>query len=125
MLAQREPRYVTIDEWCELERSNHDARHEYIDGQVYLMLKGNANHARIASNTLRAIEDTLGDSLCNVYNSDLSVRLSETRYTYPAVSVTCDGADQGDTNMVQSPRLIIEVLSESTEAYNRGKKFAL
>ena len=125
MVAQREPRYLTIDEWRELERSSHDAKHEYIDGQVYLMPGGNANHARIASNTLRAIEDALGDSPRNVYNSDLSVRLSETRYTYPDVSVTCDQGDQGDRDMVQSPRLIIEVLSESTEAYNRGKKFAL
>lgn len=53
------------------------------------MSEGNANHARIASNVLRAIEDALGDSPCNVYNSDLSVRLSETRYAYPDVSVTC------------------------------------
>jgi len=125
MVAQREPRYMTIEEWRELERSSHDTKHEYIDGQVYLMAGGNANHARIASNTLRLIEDALGDSPCNVYNSDLSVRLSPTRYTYPDVSVTCDERDQGEIDMVQSPRLIVEVLSESTEAYNRGKKFAL
>ena len=125
MVAQREPRYMTVEEWRELERSSHDAKHEYIDGQVYLMAGGNANHARISSNALRLLEDALGDSLCNVYNSDLSVRLSPTRYTYPDVSVTCDDRDQGEIDMVQSPRLIVEVLSESTEAYDRGKKFAL
>ncbi len=97
MVAQREPRYITIDEWRELERSSHNARHEYIDGQVYLMSGGNANHARIAINALRAIEDALGDSPCNVYNSDLSVRLSETCYVYPDVSVTCDEGDHFTT----------------------------
>src|SRR6266700_3884602 len=110
MVAQRKPHFITVDEWCELERSSHNAKHEYIDGQVRLMSGGNAIHARIASNALGAIEDALGDSPCNVYNSDLSVRLSETRYTYPDVSVTCDEGDQGDTHMVQSPRIIIEVL---------------
>jgi Uma2 family endonuclease len=125
MVAQRGPRYITVEEWRELERNSHDAKHEYIDGQVHLMAGGNANHARISSNTLRLLEDALGESPCNVYNSDLSVRLSPTRYTYPDISVTCDERDQGEIDMVQSPRLIVEVLSESTEAYNRGKKFAL
>ncbi len=52
------------------------------------------------------------------------MRLSETRYTFPDASVTGDERDQGEEDMVQSPRLIVEVLSESTEAYDRGKKFA-
>ncbi len=125
MVAQREPRLLTVDEWRELEQSSRDAKHEYIDGRVYLMSGGTANHARIGSNVVRALEDALGDSPCNVYNSDLSVRLSDTRYTYPDASVTCDERDQGDIDTVQSPRLIVEVLSDSTEAYNRGKKFAL
>lgn len=125
MVAQREPRSMTVDEWRELERASPDVKYEYIDGRVYLMSGGTANHARIGSNAVRALEDALGDSPCNVYNSDLGVRLSETRYTYPDASVTCDKRDQGDTDMVQSPRLILDVLSESTEAYDRGKKFAL
>jgi Uma2 family endonuclease len=124
MVAKREPQHMTVDEWRELERANPDAKYEYIDGWVYLMSGGTANHARICSNAVRTLEDTLGDSPCNVYNSDLRVRLSETRYTYPDASVTCDERDQGDIDMVQSPRLILEVLSDSTEAYDRGKKFA-
>lgn len=125
MVAKREPRTMTIDEWRALERANPDVKYEYIDGWVYLMSGGTANHARICINAVRALEDALGSSPCNVYNSYLRVRLSEIRYVYPDASVTCDKHDQGDIDMVQSPRLILEVLSDSTEAYDRGKKFAL
>lgn len=125
MVARRESRHMTVNEWRELERANPDVKYEYIDGQVYMMSGGTANHARICVNATRALEDALGDSTCNVYNSDFRIRLSAIRYVYPDVSVTCDERDQGDIDMMQSPRLILEVLSESTEAYNRGKKVAL
>lgn len=124
MVTKREPRPMTIEEWHALERANPDVKYEYIDGWVYMMSGGTANHVRICINAIRAIEDALGNSLCNVYNSDIRVRLSETKYVYPDVTVTCDSGDQGEIDMVQSPRLILEVLSDSTEAYDRGKKFA-
>ena len=125
MVAQRLPQHMTVDEWRELLLNDHDVKYEYVDGRVYLMSGGTANYARIGSNVVRVLEDALGDGPCNVYNSDLSVRLSETRYTFPDASVTCDERDQGEEDRVQSPRLIVEVLSDSTEAYDRGKKFAL
>ncbi len=125
MVAQRSPHYMTVDEWRTLGRISPDAKYEYIDGQVYLMSGGTANSSRIGSNVVRVLEDALGEEPCNVYNSDLSGRLSPTRYTFPDASVTCDERDQGEEDTVQSPRLIVEVLSESTEAYDRGKKFAL
>src|SRR5579872_1162239 len=124
MVAKGEQRPMTIGEWHALEQANPDIKYEYIDGWVYMMSGGTANHARISINAVRALEDALGNSPCNVYNSDLRVHLSETRYVYPDASVTCDKRDQGDIDMVQSPRLILEVLSDSTEAYDRGKKFA-
>ena len=76
---------------------------------------------------MRTLEDVLDDSPCNVYNSDVAARLSPTCYTYPDATVTCDERDQAtpDETEIQSPRVVIEVLSESTEAYNRGDKFAL
>lgn len=62
---------------------------------------------------------------CNVYNSDVAARLSARRYTYPDVAVSCDERDQAtpDKMEVEFPRLVVEVLSDSTEAYDRGKKF--
>ena len=61
-----------------------------------------------------------------MYNSDVATRLSSKRYTYPDASVTCDERDQPapDKTEVQSPCVIVEVLSDSTEAYDRGKKFS-
>ena len=120
---------MTVDEWRELERTSHDIKHEYIDGQAYAMSGGSLAHDRVGSNTIRALEDAFAaaGSSCDVYNSDVAVRLSPRRYTYPDASVKCDERDQSasDKIEVQAPRVIIEVLSDSTEAYDRGRKFGL
>ncbi|HWS83446.1 MAG TPA: Uma2 family endonuclease [Ktedonobacteraceae bacterium] len=128
MVAQpSQPTFMSVDEWRDLERHSHDIKHEYINGQVYAMAGGSRAHGRISSNAVRTLEDALDDSPCNVYNSDVAARLSPTCYTYPDATVTCDERDQAtpDETEIQSPRVIVEVLSDSTEAYNRGEKFAL
>ncbi len=129
MVAQREPQHMTVDEWRELERTSHDTKHEYIDGQAYAMSGGSLAHGRIGSNVVRALEDALAAAgkLCDVYNSDVAARLSPRRYTYPDASVTCDARDRPapDKTDVQAPCVIVEVLSDSTEAYDRGRKFSL
>ncbi len=124
MVAQREPRHMTVDEWRELERANPGNKYEYIDGQVYLMSGGSLAHSRIGSNTVRTLEDALGNEPCYVYNSDASVSLSEMRYTYPDASVSCDPRDQPTTEQiqVQAPRVVVEVLSDSTEGIDRIRK---
>ena len=128
MVAQRSQSYfMSINDWRDLERHSRDSKHEYIDGQVYAMAGGSRAHGRISSNVVRTLEDALGDeSLCNVYNSDVAARLSPMRYTYPDTTVTCDECDQAipDETEILSPRVIVEVLSDSTEEYNRGEKFA-
>lgn len=128
MVAQPSlPPFVSVDEWRALERNSHDAKHEYIDGQIYLMAGGSRAHGRIGSNAVRALEDALGNGSCNVYNSDVAVRLSPTRYMYPDATVTCDERDQAtaDETEIHFPRVIVEVLSETTEVYDRSGKFAL
>lgn len=129
MVARREPEYMTVEEWRELERNSHDIKHEYIDGQIYAMTGGTLSHARLGSNTVRIIEDALfaAKKPCYVYNSDVAVHISSKRYTYPDTSVSYDEQDQSTPNKreMQSPRVIVEVLSESTESYDRGHKFAL
>ena len=126
MAVQKEPRRMSVDEWRELEQASHDLKHEYIDGQVYAMSGGSLAHGRIGGNAVRAIEDALlaADKQCFVHNSDVATRLSPRRYTYPDVSVTCDERDQAspDKTEVQSPYIIVEVLLDSTEAYDRGRK---
>ncbi len=127
MVARSSLPVISVEEWRELERTSHDAKHEYIDGQVYLMSGGTLAHGRIGSNAVRTIEDALeaAGKLCYVYNSDVAARLSIRRYTYPDTSVTCDERDRPtlDKTEIESPRVIVEVLSDSTDAYDRGKKF--
>ena len=128
MVARREPEYMTVEEWRQLERNSHDTKHEYIDGRVYAMTGGSLSHSRIGSNVIRTFEDMLGanDKVCYVYNSSVATCLSSKRYTYPDVVVSCDEQDRpSDKTEVQFPRVIVEVLSDSTEAYDRGHKFAM
>ncbi len=126
MIAQPAPQRMSVEEWRELERTSHDVKHEYIDGRVYAMSGGSLSHSRIGLNTCFALENALlmAGKQCYVYNSDAAARLSSKRFTYPDASVTCNEQDQPTGKKeVQFPRVIVEVLSESTEAYDRGKKF--
>src|SRR6266480_6514444 len=118
MVARREPHRMTVDEWRELERTSHDIKHEYIDGQVYAMSGGSLAHGRIGSNTIRTLEDALATAgkSCYVYNSDVAARLSARRYTYPDASVTCDERDRSapDKTDVQAPCVIFFNDTETT-----------
>jgi len=128
MVAQRvpQPQYMTVDEWRELERTSHDVKHEYIDGRVYAMAGGTLAHGYIADNALVALRSALGNRACRAYRADVVARLSPTKYTYPDVVVTCDEHDRPTTTLreIHAPRVVIEVLSESTEAYDKGEKFS-
>lgn len=124
MTAQREQRYVSVDEWLALERGNPEVKYEYLDGHLYLMSGGSLAHSRIGGNVVRTLADAVALKRCFVYNSDASVRLSETRYTYPDASVSCDPRDDSTTEQmrVQAPRVVVEVLSDSTEGKDRFRK---
>ena len=113
---------MSVEEYFELEENNPDTRYEYIDGHVYMMAGGSANHATIGGNSLAILKSLLRGSSCRAYNSDMKVRVSEKRYFHPDVTVTCDPRDRGTVDFIQSPRLVVEVLSPSTEAYDRGRR---
>jgi Uma2 family endonuclease len=99
-------------------------RHEYINGEVYAMSGGSQNHSRIALKFAALLDNRLADRPCRVFNSDCRVNLLRTDdYTYPDASVSCDRRDTTTAQYITYPCLIVEVLSDSTEAYDRGKKF--
>lgn len=101
-------------------------KHEYIDGQVYAMGGGSKNHSLIAVRFIAMFSNHLEGSGCETGNSDLRVNIPRTdNYTYPDVSVTCDERDRETTQYITYPCLIVEVLSDATEAYDRGGKFRL
>ena len=125
MVAQPAPQTLSVEEWRALERTSHDVKHEYIDGSVFAMAGGTLDHSRISANAVTALTAALAGGPCRVYTSDAAARVSPTRYTYPDATVTCDERDRGRITEIQSPRVIVEVLSpDSTEGYDRGRKFA-
>jgi Uma2 family endonuclease len=90
---------------------------------VVAMSGGTKKHNRVSGNAFKLLDGILADRDCEVYITDIKVQVQANRkYFYPDVVVTCDERDQ-DTQLVQYPCLIVEVLSPSTEAVDRGKKF--
>jgi Uma2 family endonuclease len=99
-------------------------RHELIDGQVYAMSGGTINHGRIGIKVTSMLDSHLDNSSCITGNSDVRINILETTdYSYPDASVTCDERDKSGTQYIAYPCLIVEVLSDSTEAYDRSEKF--
>ncbi len=126
MIAAKEhfPRF-TPEEYFAWEEKQ-PVRHEYINGEVYAMTGGTINHSQIASNFNRLLGNHLRGSGCRTLNSDARVNIvASSNYVYPDVSVTCDERDKNTPQYITYPCLIIEVLSSSTEAYDRGNKFKL
>jgi len=116
------PQTMTVEEYFQLEENDPDTRYEYIDGHVYAMAGGTANHDTIKSNIQRILWHLLRGSKCRVYSSDMKVFVSETRYFHPDVIVSCDPSDRGTVKAIQAPRLVVEVLSPSTERTDRTWK---
>jgi Uma2 family endonuclease len=119
-LPQLTPEEYFIWEEKQLEK------HEYLDGELYAMSGGSVNHGRIAIKFITMFDTHLENSGCIIGNSDIKINILKTNnYTYPDVSVTCDDRDKNTPNYFTYPCLIIEVLSASTEAYDRGGKFRM
>jgi Uma2 family endonuclease len=126
MIALKEhfPRF-TPAEYLAWE-GQQEFRHEYVDGEVYAMTGDTINHSKIAANLITVLKNHLRGSGCQVLTSDAKVLTIESNsYCYPDVSVTCDERDRNASQSISHPCLIVEVLSPSTEAYDRGDKFKL
>ena len=99
-------------------------RHEYLDGELYAMSGGTINHSEIALNLGALLKTHMRGGGCKVLNSDARINICETMdYVYPDISVTYDERDKTTTQYIIYPCLVVEVLSPSTEAYDRGNKF--
>ena len=118
------PRF-THEEYFEWEEQQLE-KHEYMDGEVYAMTGGTQNHSDIAGNFLTLLKSHLRGSGCKAFNSDLRIKIFESnKYVYPDLSVTCDRRDKTTPQYITYPCLIVEVLSPSTAAYDRGDKFRM
>lgn len=119
------PKPLTPEEYLRLERKSEE-RHEYLKGEVFAMSGASRAHNLIAQNTSRMLGNQIEDRPCEVYQSDMRVKIQATGlYTYPDIVVVCDSPEFEDLELdtLINPTVIIEVLSASTEKYDRGKKF--
>ncbi len=124
MVASPQNSYLTTEEYLQLETAS-DIKHEYFDGGIFAMAGATDTHVTIALNMAILLRNHLRGSGCRVYISDMKVRIeTKNRFFYPDVMVTCESKDKENTTYKEFPRLIIEVLSDSTEAFDRGDKFA-
>jgi Uma2 family endonuclease len=125
MAPQPKRRHSTFEEYL-LLLQNSPQRLEFDHGEIYTMAGSSANHAAISFNMCRALDDALGDaSPCRAYVADRVVKLQENLTVMPDVVVICEQADQGDAFFLESPRLVVEVLSKSTQARDRTYKLLL
>ncbi len=117
--------YITSEEYLALDRKA-DVKSEYYAGQIIAFAGASKRHNLIVANVLAGIHRQLIDRPCNVYPSDMRIRISKTgMYAYPDVVVTCGEEQFADENsdILLNPIVLIEVLSESTANYDRGDKF--
>ncbi|WP_017652254.1 Uma2 family endonuclease [Fortiea contorta] len=124
MIINESNYYISPEEYLEGEKVSQ-IKHEYIDGQVYAMAGASDAHVTVTGNLFTLLRSHLRGSGCRVYMLDMKAQIqTSNRYFYPDVMVTCDQRDREFEYFKSYPCLIVEVLSESTEGFDRGKKFA-
>lgn len=117
--------FATEEEYLARERRSPE-KHEYVDGRIVAMAGGSPRHNLISGNVLGALRSLLRGR-CRAFSSDQRIFIPATGlYTYPDVTTVCGPLDLHPPlgNTIRNPHLVVEVLSRSTEAYDRGEKFA-
>lgn len=125
MSAAPQPR-LSFEDWLAIERTATVQRSEYVAGEVFAMAGGTEEHNLIVLNVGAELRNQLKGRPCRVYPSDMKVHIAAADVaTYPDVMVICGERQfyDGQRDLVTNPSLIVEVLSDSTEAYDRGDKF--
>ena len=117
--------YLSPEEYLSIERRS-ETRSEYLNGEVFAMVGASREHNLIVANITGELRQQLKGRPCELYPNDMRVKIPATGlYTYPDVVVVCGEPlfEDEHVDTLLNPTLIVEVLSESTESYDRGKKF--
>ena len=126
-MVQSVEKSLSPDEYLDWEE-DQPTKHEYFHGRIYAMTGGSLEHVTVIQNLGLSLGNRLRGGSCRVFTSELRVKVSETGlYTYPDVTVVCGEMEldrRTKSVTLLNPTLIVEVLSSSTEAYDRGDKFA-
>ncbi len=123
MVANAQKKW-TVEEYLAFERTSEE-KHEYYAGEIFDMSGASRRHNLIVMNTGTTLNSQLAQRPCEVYPSDMRVKVNKIKYTYPDVTVVCGEPqfEDGEFDTLLNPTIIVEVLSPSTEDYDRGKKF--
>jgi len=122
----KEKNKISPEEYLAQEREA-ELRNEYFDGEIFAMTGASRQHNQISANIVRVLGNQLLEKPCSVFSSDMKVKIKEIgKYTYPDMVVACEEEEFEDENkdVLLNPIVIMEILSDSTEAYDRGDKFA-
>lgn len=128
MTAQpQEKNNLTPAEYLAMERSSLDIKHEFFDGELFAMVGAKINHIRINANLTGELRNKFksNKSSCEVLPNDMRVKI-ENGYVYPDIVISCGDPkfEDNEFDTLTNPIVIMEILSDSTEAFDRGKKFA-
>jgi Uma2 family endonuclease len=116
--------HLSIEQYLQWEEQQEE-KHEYVNGMIYAMAGATENHVSITANFTAIILSHLRGNQCKVLASDMKVNIAvKNIYYYPDILVTCDERDRQSKKHKSYPCVIIEVLSNSSEAKDRGVKFA-
>ncbi|MBW4537691.1 MAG: Uma2 family endonuclease [Myxacorys chilensis ATA2-1-KO14] len=123
MIANRDDLRLSPQDYLDWE-AQQPLKYEYINGEAYAMTGGSLPHTSIALNLASALKSHIRGRGCKVFMSDAKVGITDQGpFFYPDVVVSCDERDRTAIKMIRYPCLIIEVLSPSTEGFDRGEKF--
>jgi Uma2 family endonuclease len=118
------PLYVAAEDYL-LAEEYSPTKHEYIKGEIYAMAGASKPHVIITLNLASMLRNHLRGTGCLTYISDMKVHVEKSNsFYYPDIVVSCDPRDRNSENFLEYPSLIVEVLSASTSAFDRGHKFA-
>src|SRR5205085_6902158 len=123
-MAQRKYSIMSVEDYLILNKSSKDTRYEYLEGELRMLAGGSPDHSIIIANLTATIKGPLKGSPCRVYNSNVQLKLTEKRYVYPDITISCDERDRNQKETIHYPIVVVEVLSPTTEAIDRGKKAA-
>jgi Uma2 family endonuclease len=120
---------MSEERYHELEQLSPDRKYEYIDGVAYMMSGGSVAHDKIAYNMRLALDTRFRSGHCTAFGADVQVLLGMKKngkpyFVYPDATVSCAAADsRADNTLIESPRVVVEVLAPGTETKDRGPKF--
>ena len=117
-------RKLSLTEFLDWENAQ-EGRNEYYRGEVFAMVGARRVHGIVAGNVFASLKHQLKSSPCSAFIEALKVQIADDAVFYPDVFVTCDAADLSTDYVFRAPSVIVEVLSETTQAYDRGAKFAM